>query len=310
MTDAAVVLCCGEAVLDLVPAALADGAAGFRPVPGGGALNTAVALARQLVPTGFLGALSTDPAGRRLEDAMRAEGVGLDFARRSQAPNTLALATPLPAGTRFDLYDDGTAGRRFSPDDLPAALPDGVRALVFGGLSLIHPPAAAAFEALVARQGGGRLIWLDLNIRPALVTDAGSYRARLARLMRLAHVVKASDEDLAWLGLADPRALRQAAPGAVLIHTSGAAGAEAWWGALHAAVPAPPVRVVDTVGAGDIFNAGFLGHLWRAGLLGLPLRIDLAELSRALAAGISAASLSVARPGADAPSLEELRCAP
>jgi fructokinase len=256
-----------------------------------------------------VGALSTDPIGQLLHGHLRAEGVALDLAARSDAPSTLALAHPLADGTRFDLYDDHSAGRRYGQSDLPPALSPTFKALVFGGISLIHPPAADAFEALAAREAGQRLIWLDLNIRPGLITVAGPYRARLDRMMRLADVIKVSDEDLAWLGT-DIDNLRRHSPSALILHTRGAAGADAWTGPHHASLSAPKVAVVDTVGAGDIFNAGFLAHLYHAGRLHRPLDLTAQMLTAALADGIAAAAISVTRPGADAPQRKDMPCAP
>lgn len=302
------ILCCGEAVLDMVPAALEGGGTGFRPVPGGAALNTAVALARQAVPAGFVGALSTDPAGERLAAHLRAEGVSLTHTTRSDRPCPLALAQPVEDGTRFDLYDIGTAGALYAISDLPDPLPAGVRALVFGGISLIAPPSAEAFETLARREADRRLIWLDLNIRPGMVREAEGYRARLMRMAALADVVKVSDEDLHWLGPGALDRLRADAP--LLLHTRGAQGAVAMRGVEVLALPAPQVQAVDTVGAGDIFNAGVLAHLAHAGLLAKPLDLPEQALRAALAHGIRAASDSVTRPGADAPRWKDTPCAP
>ncbi|MDF1717501.1 MAG: carbohydrate kinase [Antarcticimicrobium sp.] len=302
------ILCCGEAVLDMVPAALEGGGTGFRPVPGGGALNCAVALARQGVRAGFVGALSSDPAGARLAAHLQAEGVSLTHAARSDRPCPLALAQPVEGGTRFDLYDNDTAGALYALADLPDPLPDSARALVFGGISLIAPPAAAAFEVLARRAAPDRLIWLDLNIRPGLVKDATAYRARLMRMAALADVVKVSDEDLHWLGSGALDHLRAAAP--LLLHTRGALGAVAMRGAEIVGLPAPRAEVADTVGAGDIFNAGFMAHLAHAGQLSKPLNLPEDALRAALAHGIAMASDSVTRPGADAPKWKETPCAP
>ncbi len=297
-----VILCCGEAVADLVPAELADGGTGFRPVPGGAAVNTAVALARLGTPSGFVGTLSTDPMGTMLRTHLYTEGVNLNGAVSSDASATVALAHPLADGTRFDLYDEGTAGRALQRGMLPP-LPQSVQALVFGGISLIHAPGADEFEALAA-SNDDRLIWLDLNIRGGLVSDPGPYRARLERMAKLADVIKVSDEDLEWLGPLPPLRDNQ-----LLLQTCGAQGAKAKLGAIDFAVPAPVRDVRDTVGAGDIFNAGFLSFLYRNGLLNTPLKLNEQALTDAVSFGITAASISVTRSGADAPTTEEVLCA-
>lgn len=303
MTGGPVVLCCGEAVADLVPATLADGSSGLRAVPGGAAVNTSVALARLGVPAGFVGALSRDTLGQQIAAHLEGAGVALDLAEFSDRPGTLALAHPVGTGTRFELYDAGSAGRHFG--GVPA-LPDTARLLLFGGISLINPPAADRFEALAT--ASDLRVWLDLNIRPALVEDPAPYRARLARMMARADVVKVSDEDLDWLGMG-PGAL-PVKPGTLVLHTRGAGGADARWPGGHVSRQAPNAQVRDTVGAGDVFNAGVIASLWRAGALDNPGAVGEALLRQALETGVRAASISVTRPGADGPTWEEMTCAP
>ncbi len=302
MTDP-VILCCGEAVMDLVPAALSDGGHGFRPVPGGAAVNTAIALARQDVPCGFVGALSNDPMAIRLFAHIQTQGVDLSHVTRSPAPTTVALAHVVDGGTRFDLYDQGSAGRSYAKTDLPD-LPNSAQALVFGGISLIHAPAADAFETLASQAAHDHLIYLDLNIRPGLVSDQSTYRARLSRLIKLADIIKVSDEDLDWFGpLPDLQA------DTLLLHTKGADGVTAVSGQDSYTISAPLVEVQDTVGAGDIFNAGFLAALYRQDAIEKPLLLAPNILKSALHSGIQAASFSVSHPGAHAPTRQDLTCA-
>ncbi len=303
MTDP-VMLCCGEAVMDLVPAVLSDGGHGFRPVPGGAAINTAIALARQDTPCSFVGALSNDPMGIQLFAHIQTQGVDLSHVTHSPAPTTVALAHVIDGGTRFDLYDQGSAGRSYATTDLPD-IPNSAQALVLGGISLIHAPAADAFETLAQQAALDHLIYLDLNIRPGLVNDQTAYRARLARLIGLADIIKVSDEDLDWFGpLPDLQA------DTLLLHTKGADGVTSVFRQDRYTVSAPLVDVQDTVGAGDIFNAGFLAALYRQDALEKPLTLTPTILKSALQAGNQAASYSVSHPGAHAPTRQDLTCAP
>jgi len=197
------------------------------------------------------------------------------------------------------------------PAALPA-LPDAVAALFFGGISLAAEPCGSAFEALALREAGRRVIMLDPNIRPGAVADPPAYRARLARLVAVADIVKLSDEDLAWLegpgeAGAQARALLDRGPRVVLL-TRGAAGAAAYWPGGLAHAPAPAVAVADTVGAGDTFDAGVLAGLAAAGALDRAALADPREavLRRALALGVRAAAVTVSRPGANPPWAVEL----
>ena len=305
------ILCCGESLIDMLPRTTAAGEAAFAPHVGGAVFNTAIALGRLGAPAGFLSGISTDLFGARLMAALAAAGVDSRACVRSARPTTLAFVTLADGQARYAFYDEGTAGRMLAPADLPA-LPDRVTACFFGGISLMVEPCAQAYEALAARaQAAGRVVMLDPNIRPGFNADPATYRARLARMMGLAQIVKVSDEDLHWItGTTGPEAvaaLRAMGPHLVLV-TEGADGATGHGTGAAVHRPAPRVTVADTVGAGDTFNAGVLAALHRAGLL---TREGLATLTpealaRAIDLGIRAAAVTVSRPGADPPWRHEL----
>jgi len=300
------ILCCGEALIDMVP----QGGL-FRPLPGGSVYNTAVALGRLGAPAGFLWPLSRDPFGAMLLAPLAEAGVNTALCPPSDRPTTLAFVTLTNGDARYDFYDEGTAGRMFAPADLPPALP-GVRALLIGGISLVPDPCGATIEALAARAGGHTPIFLDPNIRPFFIPDPAAHRARILRLMRHAAIVKLSAEDIAWLwpGATDREAAAQVlslGPKLVLT-TAGQAGATAHTPQGSLALPAAPVAVADTIGAGDTFNAGVLAALHAAGALTLD-RLAApgdATLRAALTHGIRAAAITVSRPGANPPWAKEL----
>ena len=304
------ILCCGEAVIDMLPAKTADGTPAFSPVPGGAALNSAVALARLNQPTGFYGGLSKDRFGTSLAEALETEGVDISHAPRLDAPTTLSFIHPGTGTQSFSFYDIDSATRQISPLHTP---PLGhVDALLFGGISLIHRSAAGTFEALMQMAGPDRLILLDPNIRPYLIGDAeDDYRKRLTRMLPLADLLKLSDEDLDWLGPFSPQELLSGRA-SVILHTQGADGAtiHSRHGAIH--FPAPKAKVIDTVGAGDTFNAAFMAALSKMDHLS-PRALALAPaeiLARAAEFAITAATLSTTRHGASPPLLEEIPCAP
>jgi fructokinase len=231
---------------------------------------------------------------------------------RSDRPTTLAFVTLRDGQASYAFYDENTAGRMITAADLPA-LPEGVTALFFGGISLMVEPAGAAYQALMEREAAsGRVMMIDPNIRPSFIADEAAYRLRLARMIALSDIVKISDEDLQWLeGAGDlaAGATRILAQGPqVVFVTEGARGAHAFTARDAVFLPAKKVTVADTVGAGDTFNAGVLAALHRAGLLTGPgLRgIGAEPLRAALDLGIRAAAVTVARPGANPPWAHEL----
>jgi fructokinase len=305
------ILSCGEALIDMLPRKSTDNEAAFAPYAGGAVFNTAIALGRLGAPSSFLSGLSSDLFGDILRATLAASNVAVDLAVNSDRPTTLAFVTLSDGHASYAFYDENTAGRMLSPEDLPQ-LPDDVEALFCGGIYLAKEPAGAAYEALLAREADKRLTMLDPNIRPGFITDAAAYRARVARMVAQADIVKLSDEDLHWLqgpgevaALAD--GLRRTGPQAVLI-TEGAKGATAYTAAGPVSVAATKVKVADTVGAGDTFNAGVLAALHRDGVLSKAAVAGLGAegWQAALSLGTRAAAVTVSRPGANPPWAAEL----
>jgi fructokinase len=306
------VLVAGEALVDLTPVVGAPELL-YRPCPGGGPFNTAVGLGRLGVPTAFFGRLSTDSLGRLLAHRLDDAGVDLRHALRGPEPTPLALVSHGTDGAEneYSFYVEGTAERLVTPADLPTDL-DGVRALHVGTLGLSLTPIAVALELLVGRHAADVVVGFDPNVRPGLVADRASYVARLHRIAALADVVKVSEADAAWIapdlgadGLAEQW---RSAGAAVVVVTRGGAGAEAHGPQGRVAVPAHPTAVVDTVGAGDSFNAGLLAWLHDHDRLTKDAVRSLGpdDLADALRFASLVSAVTCSRAGADPPRRHEL----
>lgn len=306
------ILSCGEALIDMLPRTSTAGEACFAPYAGGAVFNTAIALGRLGAPSAFFSGVSTDMLGEILADTLIASKVDTSLLARSDRPTTVAFVKLVNGQATYAFYDEATAGRMLSEDQLPA-LPDAVSTLFFGGISLVNDPAAATYEALQAREAPARVIMIDPNIRPGFIAGKEeTYRARIGRMVARADIVKLSDEDLHWLeGAGDLTALARGilarGPKVVFI-TEGAAGARAVTATQDRFVAARKVTVADTVGAGDTFNAGALAALHEAGALTKARIAALsdAELDAALTLGTRAAAITVSRAGANPPWREEM----
>lgn len=298
------ILCCGEALIDMLPRESTSGEPAFAPFAGGAVFNTAIALGRLEVETAFFSGLSRDLFGEMLVDALEASKVDAARAVRSDRPTTLAFVTLTDGQARYAFYDENTAGRMLTPDELPDVAD--VDALFFGGISLVVDPCGAAYEALMLREAGKRVTMIDPNIRPGFITDERAYRARIERMLAAADIVKISDEDMAWLGT-DADAILTAGASLVCV-TEGAKGVVAHWRGGSVRAEAKRVEVVDTVGAGDTFNAGLLAGLSRDGLLDRAAlqTLDAAKVKPALELGNAAAAITVSRAGANPPWQDEL----
>jgi fructokinase len=242
----------GEALVDLIPTASGDLSINL----GGGPFNTARWLGRLGADVAFLGPIAADPLGQRLRDDLVDTGVALDLVAATELPTTLALAQLDAAGSAtYSFYTDGTSVPDLTVQRAHAQLPASFEALYLGGLGLVLEPIASALADTVTRaRERGALVMVDPNIRPSLIDDRDAYLTRFRAILELTDVLKLSVEDADWLGSHYDRG-----PGIVLL-TAGAEGATLFTPAGATHVPAVTVDVVDTIGAGDAFSAGFLSH--------------------------------------------------
>ncbi len=306
------ILSCGEALIDMLPRTTTLGEPAFSPYAGGAVFNTAIALGRLGAPSAFFSGISTDMLGEILTDTLAASNVTTDLCARSNRPTTVAFVKLVNGQASYAFYDEATAGRMLSQDQLPT-LPADISTLFFGGISLVNDPAASTYEALQSREAGSRVIMIDPNIRLGFIAgQEDSYRARITRMVERSDIVKLSDEDLHWYaGSGDLAALARGimakGPKVVFI-TEGAKGAHAITAREQRFTPSRKVEVIDTVGAGDTFNAGVLAALHKRGVLTKAgvASLDAAALDAALELGTKAAAVTVARAGANPPWAQEL----
>jgi fructokinase len=301
-----VALVVGEALVDVVRRL--DGEE--RDHPGGSAANAAVALARLGREVWFATAYADDAHGRLLADHLVGNGVELAVDPHVLDRTATAVAT---------LGADGAATYEFDIDwRLPeVTLPGDVRpaAVAWGSIGAALEPGASAVRDLVAGLRGSAMTYFDVNARPAITGTGAEVAARAEEMVSVADLVKASDEDLAVLWPGEPEdALVQRfldlGVGAVIV-TRGPEGAS-WVSPLgRVDLGMPRVTVADTIGAGDTLGAAAVDELWRRGVAGSGAAarlaaLPLAEARDAVAYAISAAAVTVSRPGADPPYRHEL----
>ena len=174
---------------------------------------------------------------------------------------------------------------------------------------LVFEPGAEAYAALLKREAAARVVMLDPNIRPSFIRDIRRYRDRLDRMIALSDIVKVSDEDLNWI-YPGPQSLfekldfvRQAGPSVVILTRSGGGATAFLKDGTKVSVPVDRVDVVDTIGAGDTFNAGVLAKLAELGLLIKEslAAIDPDPMREAIRFGAQVAAITVSRAGANPP---------
>jgi fructokinase len=301
------VLVIGEMLIDIVRTP--DGA--VAEFVGGSPANVAMGLARLGHPVDFATVLGEDDRGARCVSLLEDTGVDL-------LPGSLHPEATSTADATID--DSGAATYLFDLHwDLPTVdLPAGTAHVHIGSIATTLEPGEVEVTAALVRARPGATTSYDPNIRPSIMGAPDVVRARVEELVRLSDVVKASDEDLAYLYAGEsPSAVMarwaQLGPGLVLV-TMGGHGVTYRVSATgeEGREPARADTVVDTVGAGDSFMAGLVSGLLDSGLLGggearerlaAATRVDVAP---AIARALSTSGVTVSRAGAYAPTRDEL----
>lgn len=303
------ILISGEALIDLIPDAEADGR--YDAVRGGSPYNVAIGLGRLGAPTAFVSRLSADANGEALAAALVADGVSLGLIARDPRPTPLAFVMrgTAQSGSRYSFYTDATAYDGRWP--FPPAWPEGAQHLHVGSFSAVDPRHGESVVAALRMAQGHGTTSFDPNIRPLVTPDRLSVAALVERQVALASFVKASEEDLEWLypGRAVEESLAHWARlgPSFCIATLGSLGAVAFLGGERLSVAAPRVAVVDTVGAGDSFMSSLLAVMNRDGALGANAAAPSArQLETWLSFAATASAITCTRRGSNPPTLSEV----
>jgi fructokinase len=305
-------LACGDALIDFLPVKSVDGRDAAVPVVGGSCLNIAVGMARLGAPAGFVGGISSDLFGRMIADHALASKVDLRYAIRSDHETTLAFIRTVAGEPQYAFYDETTASRSWMYRRGSIAF-DAIEAIHVGSTTLTHDSGAAEALAMVEDARGSVTISFDPNCRPNLVSDKRRYVDQMNAFAAIASIVRMSDVDFEYLyGGSEYAGRAQSlvdAGASLVVITRGIKGAQAWHkqaGAVE--VEAPIVDVVDTIGAGDSFQAALLFALRAIGRIGPAslAQTNSEELGRVLSFAAHCAAFTCSRAGADPPRASEV----
>ncbi len=305
------IVVCGEALMDVFVAHPTPTGVMLDARIGGSPFNVAIGLARLAQPVAFLGAVSSGFLGGRLVQALESEGVDTRCTPRLEAPTTLSLVGLDVQGVPNYAFMGHGAADRLLPLSALAAVPT-ADAYQFSSYAMVVEPTAGTQRALIEREWQRSVVAYDPNVRLNVEPDVQRWRDTLAWMLPRTALLKVSDEDLGLLfpGV-EAATLAQhwleRGVGLVVV-TRGSQGAWAWTRQHHVATPPVPVQVVDTVGAGDTFQAALLAALAEQGLLrreALAL-LTADELHAVLRFAAQAAAITCSRRGADLPRRAEL----
>lgn len=309
------IISCGEALIDCFQK---PGQYSFDAIIGGSPLNVAVALANAGSDSALLTNISSDNFGQMHIKHLEDNGVSTDFVTRSAHLSGLMFVQyneDKSAAYNFYGHDSAEINYQYTPA-LDAQLA-AVDCLHFGSFSLVSGLTAHSFSKIIDQQKADKIISIDINVRTAIEPDLAIWLAKFNELIDKAHIIKASSEDVCLLyNLTEftaenaQKIMQQwADDGAILpVITDAGNGAYALINNTFVHVPANPVNIIDTVGAGDCFMAFFLNYLDKNQLLSLNnlKSITAQQLASAMTRAISAASYTVEKKGAIFPKPNDL----
>ena len=306
------IICAGESLVDMVSF---RGEPEYTPHVGGSNFNSSIALGRLGADSYYFGAISNDSYGELIENTLRHSRVKEDFVIKTNRPTTLAYADVVDGIAEYTFVDEHSAGRLLDQKALNPFIKRVMKAkaLLVGGISLQAEPCGSSWQWFIEQVSGQLPIYFDANIRPDFIENKQSYLNRFVELTSKVDIIKISDEDFRYLyGAKDFNEVSKSWLDngvKLIILTLGSEGSKVIYGnGNEVFAESLKVDVVDTIAAGDTFNAGFLLNLDEQDLLdreGLNT-INNDQLTRALNFANKVASITVTRKGANPPWHEEL----
>ena len=306
------IICAGESLIDMVSF---RGEPEYTPHVGGSNFNSSIALGRLGSNSYYFGAISNDSYGELIEDCLRGSNVKEDFIIKTNRPTTLAYADVVDGIAEYTFVDEHSAGRMLDQTSLKPFVKRVIKAkaLLVGGISLQAEPCGSSWQWLIEQVSGHLPIYLDVNIRPDFIENKRSYFDRFVRLTSKVDIVKISEDDYRYLyGAQDFNKVSKDWLNngvKLVIFTLGAEGSKVIYdNGKEVFAKSKKVDVVDTIAAGDTFNAGFLLSLDEQGLLdreSLDIISDT-QLEKVLTFANKVASFTVTKKGANPPWLDEI----
>ena len=306
------IICAGESLIDMVSF---RGEPEYTPHVGGSNFNSSIALGRLGADSYYFGAVSNDSYGELIENTLRHSKVKEDFVIKTNRPTTLAYADVVNGIAEYTFVDEHSAGRLLDQKSLNPFINrvKKAKALLVGGISLQAEPCGSSWQWLIEQVSGYLPTYFDANVRPDFIENKQAYLARFIELTHKVDILKISDEDYRYLfGAQDINEISKSWLDngiKLVILTLGSEGSKVINGNGNKVfAESLKVDVVDTIAAGDTFNAGFLLNLDEQDLLDRDSlnTINNDQLTKALSFANKVASITVTRKGANPPWHEEL----
>ena len=305
------IICCGEALIDMIPSKLDNGETAYMPKIGGAVINTSICLGRLGANVSFLGTVSKDLFGEMIWDELKNSKVDTSFCISSPCNTTLAFANIKNGTTTYSFFDENSSNKNIKLDDVSLNEKE-VDTLYVGGISLMSEPNGKEIEDFILKEAHKSIVFFDPNIRPGFIEDRLIYMQRFENILSASDIIKISDEDLEWIypniSIEEVFKKWQELGVRIIVLTKGSECAIIKSIKHEVFSRGQKVEVVDTIGAGDIFNGALLFSLSKNNNFTKKdlININKISLEKSLEFANKIAGISVGRIGANPPFSSEL----
>lgn len=251
----------GEAIIDLIP----KNKMSYNPTVGGSPFNFARAISRAGLNAFYLSPISNDGLGDLIIEQAKKDNIQFSLLNRSPFPTSLAVVSYIEQQPQYSLYRQGVADVMFDCQLLRNFFPDDTTLFHTGSLMLVPTVIDEVAEFIKLIKAEGVFISLDLNLRPNVTKDKELYIQKILSLLPFADIVKASDEDLEYMGLDienNEEDFNCYFKELMLVYTKGSEGSHVFNAGKKVSCRAMPVtKFKDAIGAGDTFFGYFIATL-------------------------------------------------
>tara|TARA_B100000902_G_scaffold228352_1_gene216793 strand:+ start:2474 stop:3403 length:930 start_codon:yes stop_codon:yes gene_type:complete len=304
------ILCSGENLIDFVP--VSKNTEIFKACVGGSPLNTAIGLGAMNAPVYFFSRISNDFFGRKIISFLKKNNVKTNLIQKTSDKTTLGFVSNRNK-PEFSFYANQTADRNLSQYDFKKNVLKKIILAHFSSISLVLKPGSETYFKIIKNLKKTSLISIDPNIRSSLIENKNNYLTRFKQFLKLADIIKLSDEDFNYLSNNNnpdkviPNWIQKNNISFVIL-TLGEKGSILYTKKLRIFIKSYKVKVADTVGAGDIFQAAVINYLYKSKNLSNDQLLNLkkSDWEKCLKFASKAAAINCTKEGCYPPTEREI----
>ena len=304
------ILCSGENLIDFVP--VSKNTEIFKACVGGSPLNTAIGLGAMNAPVYFFSRISNDFFGRKIISFLKKNNVKTNLIQKTSDKTTLGFVSNRNK-PEFSFYANQTADRNLSHYDFKKSILKKIVLAHFSSISLVLKPGSETYFKIIKNLKKTSLISIDPNIRSSLIENKNNYLTRFKQFLKLADIIKLSDEDFNYLSNNNnpdkviPNWIQKNNISFVIL-TLGEKGSILYSKKLRIFIKSYKVKVADTVGAGDIFQAAVINYLYKSKNLSNDKLLNLkkSDWEKCLKFASKAAAINCTKEGCYPPTEREI----